>query len=48
MTTYTTLDGKPLAWPQAGATLVHRSGFTTLLLLDCVLIPPPPDVGPIR
>jgi hypothetical protein len=48
MTTYSTLDGKPLAWPQPGLTVVHHGGgLTTYLLLDGVFIgPPPADITP--
>ena len=39
---YTTMDGKPLAWPQPGVTVVHAGSVSWLLLLDCVFVPPPP------
>jgi hypothetical protein len=42
--TYTTLDGKPLAHPQSGITVVHHGGgITSVLKLDGVLIGPPPS-----
>jgi hypothetical protein len=39
----TTLDGKPLAWPQPGVNVVHVGPFSYLLVLDGVFIGPPPS-----
>jgi len=45
--TYTTPDGRPLAHPQPGLTVVtHGGGIGSALFLDGVLIAPPPPIGP--
>ena len=42
---YTTLDGRPLAWPQSGATVVWLTPtIFSVVWYDCVFIPPPPSL----
>jgi hypothetical protein len=45
--TYTTLDGKSLAWPQ-GVTVVHVGPFSYLQLSNVYMPPPPSDLSGAR